>query len=129
MKITGSKNWFAPILTFLALLVGTIVYLSGLIVGMLYFDQYNYGGAFIVIYLTGSTGIYLWKTYRGSLTRQNFSELYRKMKQASKDTIKLLLYLILALIVLALLFLVGGWVASLSASTIIIILLILILFK
>jgi hypothetical protein len=124
--------WIGGIIGFLKLLLGTIVYIAILTFGMLFVDNTfgeYYGAVFIWFYLIGSSLLYLYYNNKDSFTKENLRNLILRTRSLSKSFLIFLGYLILIIIGIIFLFLIGSWIAGLSATTIIIILLIMILFK
>jgi hypothetical protein len=124
--------WLGGIIGFLKLLIGTIVYLVILTFGMLFFnDTFGeyYGAIFIWFYLIGSSLLYLYHKNKDSFTKENLRNLIIKTRSFSKSFLVFLGYLTLIVIGIIFLFLIGAWIAGLSATTIIILLLIIILLK
>lgn len=138
-KITNKKEfWYGGILGFIKLFFFTIVYLFGLIGGMLFLDSYNhdYVDYFIWFYLVCSVFTIIYFDNRDKFTRENLKALPRKiklfieeLKLFGKALLKFLFYLVLVVLGIVVLVVIGGWIAGLSATTIIIFLLIMILLK
>lgn len=130
MKEKPNSSWHLISLRFLLLFFATLLYLAGLIGGMLLLDfNEKYANYFIFLYLTLTAFLYIWFNYRGRFTKERLLEVCENSKLFGKGLLKLIAYLILGAVVLTLIFLVGGLVASLSATTIIIILLVFIWLK
>lgn len=124
--------WLGGIIGFLKLLLGTIVYLTILTLGMLFFNNTfgeYYGLVFICFYLISSSLLYLYHNNKISFTKENLRNLILRTESFSKSFLIFLGYLILIIIGIIFLFLIGGWIAGLSVTTIIIVLLIMILLK
>jgi hypothetical protein len=117
---------------FIKILLISSIYLAILTLGMLFLNDnfgQSYGAVFIWFYLIGSSIFYLYHKNKESFTRENLRNLILKTKSFSKSFLIFLGYLILIIIGIIFLFLIGAWIAGLSATTIIIILLIGILLK
>lgn len=116
---------------FFIVLLGTLLFLGGLW-GIMIFMDIKYGEEvariFVVLYLLLFLLIILRKEFnRENLTK--FITFIKKIPDTSLTILKWLGFIILGLLGIILLFLIGGWILSISATTIIIILLVLILFK
>lgn len=131
-RITKKEFWQGSIVSFFKLFFGTILYFTILIGGMLWFDNVFgefYGGIFIWFFLIISSLGYLYNTNKNYFTKENLRNSILKAKSFSKSFLIFLLYLLLFAVGIIFLFLIGGWIAGLSATSIIIILLVLILLK
>jgi|GEM_PF-4710470 len=135
---------YIAVVRILKWLAGIYVIIFGLIAGIAFFngflDNDTFATYFIWTYLLGVVLILLRSDLIKMLNRKYRNEIIASIKlsiitfiglgwEIVIKILKLLIYLGLAVISIGVLFLIGGWIASLSATTIIIILLILILLK
>lgn len=125
------KKLLQNTISFLILFLYTSLYLLGLFLFGWVFDSFGEEYAFygVWIYLLISLIYVLFRKYKKHLTKEKIYTTGQVLKNLVKNMLRLAKYLILAVIVITLLFLVGGWIAGLSATSVIIILLFLILIK
>lgn len=124
--------WTGGIFGFFKLLLGSAIYLAILTFGMvLIYNSFGeeYAGIFIWFFLLTSSLLYLYKKNKKSFSKENLRNLILKIKFLGKSSLVFLGCLALFIIGIVFLFLIGGWIAGLSATSIIIILLLLILLK
>lgn len=93
------------------------------------FDNLEYALYSIWLYLGCIFLGYIYIKHKKSFTEANLKNILEKIRSIIKGLFKFFWYFLLALIGIVILFMIGGWILSLSAMSIIIILLILILLK
>lgn len=120
----GIKDFFIKLFTFIAFLGG--LFLFGWVFSFLGEEYAFYG---VWIYLLIFPVYFLIKTYKKYITRENLKKAPGEIVTFTKSLLHILFRLILILIGVILISIFFGWLAGLSATTIIIILLILILLK
>lgn len=124
--------WTGGVVGFFKLLLGSAIYLAILTFGMvLIYNSFGeeYAGIFIWFFLLTSSLLHLYKKDKKSFSKENLRNLILKIKFLGKSSLVFLGYLALFIIGIVFLFLIGGWIAGLSATSIIIILLSLILLR